>query len=108
MKKLAHYCLAHPCWSGVSGIVAIVALLGTAKWPWNLSTMIQPANGKESPIFSLLPEFGSPRTNPKSRELPDLSGKWVVSTEVATSTYTAYHGLVLYYEVGVSQAANII
>ena len=31
-----------------------------------------------------------------------------MSTEVTTSTYTAYHGLVLYYEVGVSQVGNII
>jgi hypothetical protein len=70
--------------------------------------MIQSANEKGPSISSLLPEFGSSRSNTKPRELPDLSGKWEVSTEVTSSTYTAYHGLVMYYDVGVSQTGNII
>lgn len=113
MKKVTHYCLAHPCWSGVSGIVAIVSLAVAMKWPGELWADPVPPNVRgESTPGVRPPGDESPenatKTEERRVELPDLSGKWEISTEVVTSTYKAYVGLKVFYEVGVAQTGEAV
>ncbi len=86
LKKLLNGCLAHPCWSGVSGIVGMLSLLAALKWPV--------ADASQYPVGK--PGIDIPLP-------PDLAGKWIIDNTVTTSTYKAFVGLDLRYLVGIAQ-----
>jgi hypothetical protein len=101
MKKVLHCCLAHPCWSGISGIVAVVTLLTALKWPDNAKASGVPPTGtlgSEVSVPEIIPP--APTTN--------LSGKWTIESDFTNSTFKAFEGLNLLYSVGIVQTGDAI
>lgn len=101
MKKVIHCCLAHPCWSGISGIIALVTLLAGMNWQKDPK-----ASGFNQLVSSISGTAESTPPPPK-REL-NLTGKWEIESELTNSTYKAFDGLHLFYTVGLVQTGDAI
>lgn len=112
MKKLVHHCLAHPCWSGVSGIVAILSATLAMKWPWAAASEETPVDPSLVATQALMESSPSSTTvadePPATPEIPDLSGRWEIETEIMTSTFSPYVGLKVYYQVGIAHTNGVV
>lgn len=101
MKKVIHCCLAHPCWSGISGIIALITLFTGLKL-------------SETPRASAAQVSITPTDNSHATEVippprkPDLSGNWTIESEFTNATYKAFEGLSLRYNVGIVQTHDSI
>jgi hypothetical protein len=101
MKKLLHCCLAHPCWSGISGICAIITFMAGLKWSEHSK-----ASDLPQPVADVS-GTAEPKPNPPASVL-NLTGKWEIESELTNSTYKAFKGLSLFYSIGLVQTGDDI
>jgi hypothetical protein len=101
MKKVIHCCLAHPCWSGISGIVALVTLFTGLK--------LSETSRASADLTPIKPAASANTTDtPLPVQEFNLSGNWIIESDFKNSTYKAFEGLSLRYRVGIVQTDNLV